>query len=319
MTARDRLGRLLASPRRRLRDEINLTVHGGDLRLERYDRPAGDPGLFGADSMAWRVDGDVGAMLTGGFAALMLQSLHPLAMAGVVDHSRWREDPIDRLRRTAAFVATTCYGSTAAADRAINGVLRVHDRVHGVAPDGRPYSAHQADLLTWVHVAEMGSFLAAYQIYGRQPLNGAEQDTYFAETARIAERLGAPDVPRSRAELARYLRSVRRELRATPDAWQTVDYLRAYGESRRQRLAIKILMNAAVGLLPGWARAQLRIHRPAVVRRAWDRPLARALCGVMRWAVEPSAIITAATRRVTATPADATTPADSAGLGRPAS
>jgi uncharacterized protein (DUF2236 family) len=230
-------------------------------------------------------------MLIGGFAALMTQSLHPLAMAGVVDHSNWREDPIDRLRRTATYVSVTTFASTARAEEAIAAVRRVHTRVRGTAPDGRPYAAGDPDLLTWVHVAEVSCFLAGYQRYGTGRLDQTARDRYYAEVATLAHRLGATDVPADEAAVAAYLRHMRGRLSATPAARDTVAYLRRFGENRRQRLAINILMNAAVDLLPPWARAELGIHRPALVRRIVDRPFARLAGHIMRWAVEPSAIV----------------------------
>lgn len=283
--------------RLRLRAELNLTVHGGNLHLERYDRPAGDPGLFPAGAVARTVHADLPGMLVGGFAALMTQSLHPLAMAGVVDHSRWREDPIDRLRRTATYVSVTTFASTEVAEAAIAGVRRVHTRVSGTAPDGRPYAAGDPDLLTWVHVAEVSCFLAGYRRYGRTPLDRAARDRYYAETATLAHRLGATEVPADEAGVAAYLRRVRPELRATDAARDTVAYLRRYGENRRQRIAVRVLMDAAAGLLPPWARAELGIRRPAAVRRLVDRPLAALAGRLIRWAVEPSAIVAASDTR----------------------
>ncbi|MET9293378.1 oxygenase MpaB family protein [Streptomyces sp. NPDC003077] len=288
----------LATLRARIRTEVNTRVHGGDLHLERYDRPYGDRGLLDADDVAWRVHGHPTGMLTGGFAALMLQSLHPLAMAAVDEHSDFRTDPVGRLHRTVGFVTTTTFGSTRAARDAIEAVRRVHTRIRGTAPDGRPYRADDPRLLTWIHVAEVSCFLAGYQTFAGTPLSPAERDRYFARVAVTAEELGAEEVPRSAREAARYLARVRPELTATPAARDCVRFLRAFGRDRRERLAVTTLMNGAVVLLPAWARAELGLRRPRAVRAGWDLPATRLLGSVLVWGCQPSAIGTAARGRL---------------------
>ncbi|MFE1320407.1 oxygenase MpaB family protein [Kitasatospora phosalacinea] len=289
--------------RLRLLREINSTVHGADLHLERYDRPAGDPGLFGPDSVVWQVHGHPAGMLVGGFAALMLQSLHPVAMRAVAQHSDYRTDPVGRLHRTARFVSTTTLGSSAAAEAAIADVRRIHGYVRGRDAGGRPYRADDPDLLCWVHTAEAACFLAGHQVFaGDGRLTAAQCDDYLAEVAQIGQLLGADGVPVSRAGLARYLAGARGALRATPEALEAVALLRGFGRTRRERLAVRILTNAATGLLPAWARPALGVRRPWAVRRLWDRPLARLLGAAMVWACGLSPIRAAATARARARP-----------------
>ncbi|MER8187761.1 oxygenase MpaB family protein [Kitasatospora sp. NPDC094015] len=299
---RERSGGPVAGLRARLLAEVNATVHGHDLHLERYDRPAGDPGLFGPGSVVWRVHEHPAGMLVGGFAALLLQSLHPLAMAAVDAHSDFREDPTGRLNRTARFVTTTTLGSTAAAERAIASVRKIHLRIRGTAPDGRPYRADDPELLTWVHTAEVRCFLAGHQAFAATPLTPAECDSYFAEAALVAERLGAVGIPRSRAEVVAYLARIRPELGVTPPALEVLDLLRRFGRSPRERVVVRLLTNASIGLLPDWARAELGIHRPRSVRAAWDRPLARTAGRLLVWICGPSPIRAAAHARVAAPP-----------------
>ncbi|MFF4343241.1 oxygenase MpaB family protein [Kitasatospora sp. NPDC001540] len=287
--------------RLRLLREINSTVHGADLHLERYDRPPGDPGLFGPDSVVWRVHGHPAGMLVGGFAALMLQSLHPVAMRAVAQHSDYRTDPVGRLHRTARFVSTTTLGSSAAAEAAIADVRRIHGHVRGRDAEGRLYRADDPDLLCWVHTAEVACFLAGHQVFaGGDRLTAAQCDDYLAEVAQIGQLLGADGVPLSRAELARYLAGARGALRAGPEALEAVGLLRGFGRTGRERLAVRVLTNAAIGLLPAWARSALGIRRPWAVRRLWDRPLARLLSAVMVWACGLSPIRAAATARARA-------------------
>lgn len=292
----------------RIADELKATVHGGDLKLERYEGPAGDPGLLGITpgDPAWRVHGHPTGMLTGGFAALMLQSLHPLAMAGVHQHSDFRSDPVGRLIGTARFVTTTTFGSAAAAHEAIAVVRRIHTRVRGTAPDGRPYRADDPELLTWVHTAEVRSFLEGYQTYapGASRLTPAECDAYYRQVAPVAEALGAEKVPGSVREVERYLTRIRPLLRATPAALDSVRFLRGFGRTGRERLVVRVLMNASVGLLPDWARAELGMRRPAAVRLCWDRPSATVVGRTLEWARGPSEILAAAQRRTASPPVD---------------
>ncbi|GAA2264054.1 hypothetical protein GCM10010430_55820 [Kitasatospora cystarginea] len=134
------------------------------------------------------------------------------------------------------------------------------------------------------------------------PLPPAECDRYVAEAACVAERLGAREVPRSRAEVAAYLAGIRPELRVTPPALEVLRLLRGFGRSRRERAAVRVLTNASIGLLPPWARAELAVRRPSLVRTVWDHPLARAGGRVMVWACGPSPIRGATHARAAAAP-----------------
>ena len=165
--------------------------------------PCQDPDLayIAPDSVVRRVHGDLPAMLIGGLSALLFQMLHPLAMAGVAQHSNYRQDPLGRLERTASFLGTTTFGTVDQAREAIERVRRVHVRVQGMASDGRPYSAADPDLLTWVHAAEVSSFLGASRVYAAVAPTQQEADDYLAQMAEVAIDLGAADVPRSTAEL----------------------------------------------------------------------------------------------------------------------
>ena len=164
------------------------------------------------------IHSDLGVMMIGGLSALMLQALHPLAMAGVADHSSYEDDPIGRLRRTANFVGTTTFGTTAEAREAIRHVKAVHRRVRGVAPDGRPYSADDPELLTWVHAAEMYCFLEASQRFGTRRLSKDECDAYYKQTAPVAIELGAEWVPSSVDEMHAYFLRLRHDLYGGPQA-----------------------------------------------------------------------------------------------------
>ena len=187
---------------------------GGEVR--RRLRQADAERWFEPGSPITQVHGDA-SMFIGGLSALLLQSLHPLAMAGVAAHSGYRGDPWGRLARTSRFLAVTTFGSAGDAQRTVDQVRAIHRRVSGVAPDGRPYAASDPHLLAWVHVAEVDSFLRAHQRYGASRLTAAEYDEYVAQSGRVATALGAVDVPATVAELAERWRRYRPELAGTSD------------------------------------------------------------------------------------------------------
>jgi uncharacterized protein (DUF2236 family) len=266
--------------------------------VERATEDPGDPGLFGPDSVTWRVHADLPAMLIGGFSALLLQTLHPGAMAGVADHSNYREDAAGRLHRTGAFVANTTYGSRRVAEEAIEIVRRVHRTVVGVRPDGVPYSANDPDLLTWVHVAEIGQFVRSYQRYGPWPLRPSEVDRYYAEVAEIARRLGADDVPTSAAEVLAYYRRVRPDLGAGEQAREAIRFIcEPKGTNPGDRATYAMIVAAAVAVLPGWARPMLGLNQPRLVT-VGVRPPVWLTSAALRWALGESPVVARARERV---------------------
>jgi uncharacterized protein (DUF2236 family) len=241
-----------------------------------------DTGLFGPASVAWRVHGD-SAMLIGGLRALLLQTLHPLAMAGVADHSDYRHDPWGRLHRTGRFVGGTTFGRTATAERLIERVRAVHDRVEGTAPDGRPYRANDPHLLLWVHVTEVDSFLRAYLRYGEGRLTDAECDRYVAEMAGLASRLGAAPAPETMAELEACLESFRAECHYGRQAREAVRFLLLPPVPLALRGAYGVITAGAVGLLPGWARSMMWLPVPPGIDPLAIRPAASAVTRTIGW------------------------------------
>jgi uncharacterized protein (DUF2236 family) len=251
-----------------------------------YDAPAGDPGLFGPGSVTWRIHADLPGMLAGGLGALMLQTLHPLALAGVWDHSDFRRDLVGRLRRTTAFVAATSYAPRAEAERMIGLVRGIHARVRGRAPDGRPYSADDPRLLTWVHVTEAMSFLRGFEAYGPMRPGAAQIDAYYAESARVAEALGARDVPRSHAEVQAFLGDIRPELAWTARSAEVLQVLAA------MRLPVpagglgrELFLGAGAAILPEWARAMIPRGPLARARDAAAAATLKAGAGALRRAM----------------------------------
>ena len=179
---------------------------------------------FAEDRPVRRVHGD-SSMFIGGITALLLQSLHPLAMAAVAGHSGYRGDPWGRLQRTSYFLAVTTFGRVGDAREAIAKVRAIHQKINGTAPDGRPYAASDPHLLTWVHIAEADSFLRAHARFGAHPLDQAGRDGYVADLARIGAELGVPDPPRTEADLTARVASYRAELAGTAQAREAARFL----------------------------------------------------------------------------------------------
>ncbi len=245
-----------------------------------------DQAYFHPDSVTRRVHGDLPAMLIGGLSTLLLQMLHPLAMAAVAGHSNYRTDPLGRLERTADFIGTTTFGSRSEARVAIDRVQLVHARVVGTAPDGRPYSASDPDLLTWVHSTEVYSFLAAARAYAAHVLTPADEDAYVDEMARVALDLGARWVPRTVEGLDAYFEAVRPELRLTAEARTARNFIvRGVGRWPHEITTHGVLVAAAQGVLPAWARRELRLPAVPAVDLLAVRPAARALGSALRWVV----------------------------------
>lgn len=254
-----------------------------------YERPQGDPGLFGPHSVCWQVHSDFPSMLCGGISALMLQMLHPLALAGVLDHSNFRHDMLGRLRRTSQFIAGTTFAPTADALRLIERVKKIHAKVTGHAPDGRSYAASDPELLAWVHVAEVHCFLAAHLRYCNPHLSGVAQDRYYDEVARIAEALGARDVPRSRRAVASYLDDMRPQLvfdARTAELFRLL--LAAPAPNRLTRPVGRLMTQAGIDLLPPWALARSGLMLSGA-RRRLVRLGMRGLAPVLRWSIRNGA------------------------------
>jgi uncharacterized protein (DUF2236 family) len=243
-----------------------------------------DRALFARDSVIWRVHGDVTTMLVGGVTSLLLQMLHPSVLAGVWDHSNFRQDMLGRLRRTARFIALTTYGDRDEAMALIARIRGIHDHISGRLPDGGAYSATDPRLLAWVHVTEATSFLDAWIRYSEPRMSIADQDRYFAEIGEIARALGAAPVPATRAEANELIRSFRPELAATA---RSAEVARILLRQRATHIAVApvqaVTFQAAIDLLPAWAQ---RMHGlfPAPLSVPLVRGGALGLARTLRWA-----------------------------------
>jgi uncharacterized protein (DUF2236 family) len=257
-----------------------------DAARQRPPEVSLDEAWFAEGRPIRQVHGD-SAMFVGGIRALLLQSLHPLAMAAVAEHSDYRGDPWGRLQRISHFIGATTFGRAEDAQRAIARVRAIHQRVTGIAPDGRPYAASDPHLLTWVHIAEADSFLQAHSRFGTRPLDKAGRDGYVADMARIGAELGVLDPPRTEAELADRIRAYRPELAATAEAREAARFLLLRPPLPAiARAPYGVLAAAAVSLLPEWARRPLYLPRLPVTETVLVRPAGHAMVHAIRWAIK---------------------------------
>ncbi|MDH6543695.1 oxygenase MpaB family protein [Streptomyces lavendulae] len=277
---------------RRVRERLGSTLFSrvagpsGPANRARIHTTPG-PRWFGPERPIRTVHADA-SMFVGGLSALLLQSLHPLAMAAVAAHSGFRGDPWGRLQRTSTFLAVTTYGTAQDAQLAVDRVRAVHEAVRGTTAAGEHYRAADPHLLGWVHAAEVDCFLRAHQRFGAHPLDAAGYDAYVADTARVGTALGVVDPPRDRAALTALLSEYRPELRATPEALEAARFvLRRPPLPAVARAPYRLLGANAVALLPPWAPALLGLHPAAGPAAACVRLSGHALTRTIRWAMPP--------------------------------
>jgi len=249
---------------------------------------AGDR-LFGDDRPIRVIHADT-SMFVGGLRAILLQSLHPLAMAGVAQHSDYRNDPWGRLQRTADFLASTTFGPVELAERNIAMVNKVHERVTGAASDGRPYSARDPHLLKWVHIAEVDSFITAHRRFGADRLDEDDYDAYIDDMSVIATKLGVNDPPRNQSELRRALDDYRPELGTSAEARDAARYLLLTPPLPvYARPFYGIIAATAVSLMPVWTRIPLRLPWMPVTEAITVRAAGYGLTRSLSWALSATA------------------------------
>jgi uncharacterized protein (DUF2236 family) len=277
---------LLDRPRAGLATSVRHRIAGSDFDSH-HQRIWHTPGprWWSEIDPIWRVHNDV-SMFVGGIRALLLQSLHPVAMAAVSAHSGFRGDPWGRLHRTSHFLATTTYGTIADAEAGIARVNAIHSRIRGRTPEGISYRADDPNLLSWIHLAEVDSFLLSYQELSGAPLDAVEADRYVAQSALVASRLGVPEPPRSVAEIEDQLAAYRPELRVTDAARETTELLlREPPIAGFERIGYTVLAAGAVSVLPPWARTELGLLRLPITDRVITRRVTRTALRTIRWAL----------------------------------
>jgi uncharacterized protein (DUF2236 family) len=229
--------------------------------------PAGDRGLFGPESMAWKVHADFISMMIGGISSLIMQALHPQALAGVWDHSSFREDLKGRLGRTAFFIAATTYGSQEMALNIIDKVNRIHTKITGLDEFGQPYQASDPHLLAWVHLTETRSFMSAFESHRTELLSLSAKDQYFAEMKGLGERLGAIDLPASYAQTNQAIESYIPELHFGERAKSIIQLLEYFPSNLTAKPFVKLISRAGFLNLPDWVHPILGRPKPSALER----------------------------------------------------
>ncbi len=256
-------------------------ITGGASDLSDFMSPQGDPGLFGPDSVTWRVHAHFTAMMVGGLSSLVVQSLHPRALSAVWDHSDFRHNLKARLGRTAYFVAATTYGSASLAMRAIGRVTPIHPNIRGTDLEGKPYVANEPALIRWVHLAEVSSFLNAYQHLSKKPLTAPECDQYIDEMRHIGHLLGAVDLPATWQATQEALANHRNDLRFDARAKEILRTIENYPTDWLDRPFMHLILTSAFDVMPSWtleliekrASCALQIHITQAALIAMSEPI----------------------------------------------
>jgi uncharacterized protein (DUF2236 family) len=269
----------------RIRDAVGLTQDPPPI--------CNDPALayFPVNGVARLVHGDLTSMIVGGLGSLFLQMLHPHAMAGVAQHSRYQQDAAGRLLQTANFIGHTTYGTKTAAFMDIERVRAVHEAVVGVADDGVAYSANDPHLLLWVHACEALMFLDAYRAYGTVPLSASSLDEYVNEMAQLGRDLGIAAPPTTYAGLLAAFEDFRPELRLYDDGRVARDFLfHDYAATPLQRWVMQRFIAASLRLMPSWAIDLLEVDAPRPIDTIAGEPILRLLGATTRFFVPPVAV-----------------------------
>ena len=281
---------LVEAFRSRVVSSATSPFHHAAYPLTRTLDYPGDPGLFGPGSATWEIIGDVGAFV-GGIRALLIQAAHPEVVAGVVEHSRYQQDPLGRLSRTSNYVTATAFGAMPEVNQAVDIVKRAHRPVHGESHRARPYRADAPELAAWVHNALTDSFLATYRAYGERPLTEADADRYIQEQSRLGSMLYADPLPETAADLAAWL-ARHPDASPSPGMQEAVSFLRNPPLPPALKAGYTVMFAAAVATIPPRLRQIL-----GLTIRPGARAGGVAITRYLRWALGASPTWELALRR----------------------
>lgn len=273
-------------------------VTGSRSSLEEFAAPTGDPGLFGPASVAWRVHAHFAAMMVGGLSSLMVQALHPRALAAVWDHSDFRSNLKGRLGRTAYFVAATTYGGRQQAMRAIARVNAIHAHAVGTDLQGRPYAANEPTLIRWVHLVEVQAFLAAFQHLSKKPLSPQECDRYIAEMSQVGHLLGAVDLPLTLQGAEQALLDFQGELTCDARTREILQLIQSYPVDAVDRPFMALVLQAAWDVMPEWAARLSGRSSPCALPRQATRLALQLGSEPVQWMLDRQGVAAAARQRV---------------------
>ncbi len=233
-------------------------ITGASSSLDAFKMPVGDPGLYGPQSVVWKVHADFSAMMVGGLSSLMIQALHPRALAAVWDHSNFREQLKARLGRTALFVASTTYGSLEMATQSIARVNAIHDKIEGIDQHGHPYKANEPDLLRWVHLIETVSFLNAYQHLALRPLSAADCNRYVVEMNKVGQMLGATNLPTTLQDVLQAISEYEPVLSFDQRTRETLQSIENYSVGLTEKPFFALILKSSFDIMPHWLLQKLQ-------------------------------------------------------------
>ncbi|MFA6117722.1 MAG: oxygenase MpaB family protein [Sphingomonas sp.] len=267
-----------------------------------FTRPEGEAALVPPDSVSWRVFKNPLSLFIGGVAAVILELAEPAVRTGVWEHSSFRSDPVTRLQRTGLAAMMTVYGPRSQAEATIAGVVRRHAAVSGATPDGEAYQANDPVLLTWVQATASYGFCEAYHRYAHR-LSQAKRDRFYAEAAPSALLYGAVAPPADETALYALFDTMRPRLEASPILFEFLDIIRAAPAFPAVlRPLQRMLVRAAVDLVPGWVRDRVGLG-PEHGLRPGQATLLKSAVRLSDRLILPSSAAVQSSRRM-ALPAD---------------
>jgi len=273
-------------------------ITGSKSNLEDFTKPLGDRGLFGPDSVTWKVHANFTAMMVGGLSSLIVQSLHPRALAAVWDHSDFRNKLKDRLGRTAHFVAVTTYGGESLAMGAIGRVNAIHANIRGTDLAGNPYVANEPDLIRWVHLAEVSSFLGAYQHLSRSTLSEFECDQYVKEMTQIGHLLGAVELPLTWRDTQDELVKYRSELSFDHRAREILRVVENYPTDLLDKPFMLLTLKMAFDVMPSWALELIEKQPACSLQKQVTKLALVAASEPIQWMLDKQGVCAVARGRV---------------------
>ena len=271
---------------------------GASSSLEEFKLPIGDPGLFGPQSVTWKVHADFSAMMVGGLSSLMIQALHPRALAAVWDHSNFRHQLKARLGRTALFVAATTYGSVDLATKHVQRVNAIHAKIKGIDLKGQAYIANEPHLLRWVHLVETISFLNAYQHLAVQPLCQSDCDRYVVEMNKVGEMLGASNLPLTFSDAKHAMTQYEPELVFDQRTRETLRSIESYSVDLTEKPFFALILSASFDIVPQWLLQKLQREAESCLRINTRRLALQIASKPVQWMLDEQGVSAVSRRRV---------------------
>jgi uncharacterized protein (DUF2236 family) len=273
-------------------------ITGASSSLEAFKLPVGDPGLFGPQSVVWKVHADFSAMMVGGLSSLMIQALHPRALAAVWDHSNFRQQLKARLGRTALFVASTTYGGLELATKSIERVNAIHAKIQGIDLQGHPYKANDPDLLRWVHLIETVSFLNAYQHLALRPLSPVDCNRYVVEMNKVGEMLGATHLPNTLQDVQIAIAQYEKVLTFDQRTRETLQSIQNYSVEVTEKPFFSLILKSSFDIVPSWLLQKLERTADSCLQMNTRRVALQIASQPVQWMLDEQGVCAVAKARM---------------------